>query len=198
MLEPLHIMLISMSHAYELHDFTPLEQDARLLVTQIKGASTLANADIIMLPGSTDVAADYDELVSYGLHAEIHRHAAAGKGVFGICGGLQLMGRALNDPDHVRYPFVHKEMLGLLDITTRFKKQFILRHLRCAISPWGHALRGFESHRDISDGDAPVCFWDEEGAPLGYREGRMLGTYLHRCLHNSEFKERLLSEAFAR
>ncbi len=192
--EPLRIALISMSHAYELEDFAPLEQDARLLVTQIKEASALVDADIIMLPGSTDVAADYDELVSHGLDREIHRHAEAGKGIFGICGGLQLMGRALDDADHVRYRFVDKEMLGLLEITTRFQKQFILRHLRRARSPWGHALRGFESHRGISDGDAPVCFWDEEDKPLGYGEGRILGTYLHRCLHNSDFTERLLAE----
>ncbi len=195
MIRPQRITLLKMSHAYLFEDFGPLSNDGRLLIQVLTPASSPQPTDIIMLPGSTDIAADYDELVACGFDSWIRQHAEAGKCIFGICGGLQLMGKRLYDPEHNRYPFVEKEMLGLLDIETSFQKELIYKRLRNVTDPWGNQIRGFESHRGISSGAERVCFRRETGEALGYGRGKLLATYLHRCLHNRELKESLLKHA---
>ncbi len=195
MIRPQRVTLLKMSHAYLFEDFDPLVRDPQLLVQTLTPSGNPPVTDIIMLPGSTDIAADYDELVACGFDRWILQHAEAGKCIFGICGGLQLMGRRLYDPEHCRYDFLEKRMLGLLDIETTFQKDLIYKRLRNVTDPWGNQIRGFESHRGISSGEEPVCFRRETGEALGYGHGKLLATYLHRCLHNQSLRESLLAHA---
>ncbi len=191
----MNIALIAMKHAYMLDDFSPLEQQPDVNMKLVRAQEEWTDVDVVLLPGSQDVAADYDALVSEGLDKRILEHAAAGKCVFGICGGLQLMGKSLRDPLRVKYAFDEKSMLGLLDIETVFQKEMLVRHLSGTSDPWGNTLRGFETHRGLSDGDEPVLFRYADGGALGYGHGKLWGTYLHACFKNQGFLRSFLEYA---
>ncbi len=191
----MRIALLAMKHAYMLDDFAPLKSQPDVSMKTVSARAEWEETDVIFLPGSQDVAADYDELVAEGLDQCILQHASEGKCVFGICGGLQLMGRRLRDPLRVKYSFDEKAMLGLLDIETVFQKEMLVRHLARTSDPWGNRLRGFETHRGMSHGDEPVLFRYEDGGALGYGHGKLWGTYLHACFKNKDFLSSFLIHA---
>ncbi len=191
---PLRMALIAMSHAYFLEDFHPFTQRADVDWHVIGSGEEWADVDVLFLAGSKDVAADYDELVSQGLDQMIIQHALKGHWVYGICGGLQLMGTRLYDPEHCKYPFLEKSMLGLLQIETVFQKEMIVRRLKAVSAPWGNVIDGFESHRGVSQGDEPVLFRDADAMPLGYGHGKLMGTYLHGCFRSETFVESLIAQ----
>ena len=179
------LALIRMPHAYELKDFAPLRPYAQLY--EVREIAELGQPDAIFLPGSSDVAADFDALVQSGLADPLKYFAAQLVFLFCRCRGLQLMGRSLPHPQHHKYPFAHKVMLGLLQLDTYFEEEMLLASLKGVRAPWGCTLRGFESHRGHSKGEEPPLFFHPDGSPLGYGHGQLMGTYLHRCFHNKDF-----------
>ncbi len=189
------VALIAMTHAYMLEDFAPLKSQVNVSMKTVRARDEWEDVDVVLLPGSQDVASDYDELVATGLAELILQHAAEGKCVFGLCGGLQLMGKRLRDPLRVKYDFDEKCMLGLLDIETVFQQDMLVRHLARTSDPWGNSLRGFETHRGMSHGDEPVLFRYEDGGALGYGHGKLWGTYLHACFKNKGFLRSFLEHA---
>lgn len=185
--QTLDIALILAGHSYNEDDFAPLAAAPGVHFRVLRFASDWASPDVIILPGTQDVAGDFDAHEASGIAEAIRRHAEAGGWVVGICGGLQMMGRRLLDPHHHKYPFAEKEMLGLLALDTVFAAEAVFRRLRRVSAPGGCELRGFETHRGMSEGEEPVLFRREDGSPIGYGHGRLWATYLHRCFDDAAF-----------
>ncbi|GAY11237.1 cobyric acid synthase [Pseudonocardia sp. N23] len=152
--------------------------------------SRLLDADVVVLPGSKATVSDLEWLRRTGLADAVCAHAAAGKPVVGICGGYQMLGRRIADPDGVEVPGgAAVDGLGLLDLEVRFDAA---KHLA---TPSGVALgepvRGYEIHhgRVVSCGD-PVLLTDPgEGSDTGV----VLGTHWHGLLENDAFRRALLT-----
>ncbi len=189
---PIDVALVLAGRTYNEEDFAPLAAEPDVRFRVLRFASDWGHPDLVILPGTTDVAADFDALEAGGVLDALRAHAASGGWVAGICGGLQMMGRRLLDPHHYKYTFDEKAMLGLLDVDTVFAAEPVFTRLRGVSAPGGFLLRGFETHRGMSDGNEPVLFRREDGSPIGFGHGRLWATYLHRCFDDAGFRRHVI------
>ena len=153
-------------------------------------ARGLAGADLVVLPGTRATIEDLAWLRSRGLDRAITRHAASGKPVLGICGGFQMLGRRILDPDGVEdRAGADVDGLGLLDVTTTFRAEKVLR------LPTGAALgapaHGYEIHH------GRVTRHSGEEFLGGARAGAVFGTMWHGSLEGDELRRALLAEVAA-
>ena len=147
----------------------------------------LSGADVIVLPGTRATISDLAWLRSRGLDRAVLAHAAAGLPVMGICGGFQMLGRTVSDPDGVEGEAgASADGLGLLDVTTTFRADKVLR------LPTGSALgtevAGYEIHhgRIVQGQDEPFLG--------GARSANVFGTMWHGSLESDEFRKAFLGE----
>ena len=148
----------------------------------------LSGADVIVLPGTRATISDLAWLRSRGLDQVVLQHAAAGLPVMGICGGFQMLGRTVSDPDGVEGEAgASVDGLGLLDVTTTFRADKVLR------LPTGSALgadvTGYEIHHGrITQGQ-------DEPFLGGARSANVFGTMWHGSLESDGFRKAFLAEA---
>ena len=148
----------------------------------------LSDADVIVLPGTRATIADLDWLRERGLDRAVVAHAEEGRPVLGICGGFQMLGRSIADPEGVEGSAgARADGLGLLDVHTEFAADKVLR------LPTGHALghdaTGYEIHHGrISRGDGVEEFLG------GARSGAVFGTMWHGSLEGDDFRRAWLGE----
>lgn len=218
-----NIAVVLLRHLSNFTDFNMLERDPRVHLFYTNNTDELAKADIIILPGSKSTLADLYELRRNGVAQSVIRAHHEGTAVLGICGGYQLMGQEVLDPDHVEGEIERLPGLGLLPVSTRMTGEKVTRQVNfqllesCrAVVPQGNSspsifnnqpsvshfqLKGYEIHMGST---VPV-----EGAsasPLNRLESRQcdgyivdrtcMGTYIHGILDNPEFIDFLL-EPFA-
>jgi adenosylcobyric acid synthase len=172
-----------------LDEFLPLARVPGLRLVWARSVGQLEGADWVVLPGSKQVSGDLSWLRAQGLDAAILRHAAAGGAVLGVCGGLQILGRSLRDPQGFDgEPYAERFGLGLLPLDTVFAAT---KHLRAAPvrfaepqGPWaalaGVVAAGYEircGHTVAGAGTAVLH--DDTGAAIGWQQGRVLGVYAH-------------------
>jgi adenosylcobyric acid synthase len=184
------IAVIAWPHLSNLDEFQPLAAAARL--RWARSAAELDDADWIVLPGSKQVSGDLAWLRAQGLAPAIEAHARRGRPLLGICGGLQMLGRVLDDPEGADGdPHGPLSGLGLLPLATRYAAPKRLRaapvHFGGALAtPWqglsGLALPAYEIRcgrtEVIADEAQPVLF-DAEGQAIGWQRGSVLGIAAH-------------------
>lgn len=191
---PIDIALVMAGHSYNEEDFAPLAAEAGVRLRVVRFTTDLGTPDCIMLPGTPDAAADFDIMEAEGMTDALQAHAARGGWIAGICGGMHMMSKRLYDPQHVKYSFDEKPMLGLLDLDTVYSPEpAVFRRLHRVTAPGGCLLRGFETHRGQCRGNEPVLFRREDGSAIGYGHQRLWGTYLHRCFDSAPFRHHLLT-----
>ncbi|WP_374457100.1 cobyric acid synthase [Nocardioides sp.] len=150
----------------------------------------LAGADLVVLPGTRATISDLAWLRSRGLDRALLAHASLGKPVLGICGGFQMLGRRITDPAGVEGDAgADVEGLGLLDVTTTFGEDKVLR------LPHGSALgadaHGYEIHHGRITRHSGADFLG------GAREGAVFGTMWHGSLEGDDLRRALLAEVAA-
>ena len=151
----------------------------------------LAGADVVVLPGTRATLADLAWLRERGLHRAIGEHAASGRPVLGVCGGFQMLGHTVSDPEGVEGPAgAEAPGLGLLDVATVFgpEKVLALPHG----SALGEEVRGYEIHHGrVTRGPAAEEF------PGGAAAGAVFGTMWHGSLESDGFRRAWLGLAAA-
>ena len=169
-------------------DALGLEPDVDVVFASTPRA--LADADLVVVPGTRATIADLGWLRERGLDREIVHHASRGGPVLGICGGFQMLGARIDDPDGVEGPPGRSVPgLGLLDVTTTFGTDKVLR------LPTGAALGATTSGYEIHHGRVRVD-GDEEFLG-GARRGAVFGTMWHGSLEGDGFRHALLAEVAA-
>ncbi|WP_134429514.1 cobyric acid synthase [Mycobacterium ulcerans] len=147
----------------------------------------LGDADLIVVPGTRATIADLAWLRARGLDRALMAHVAAGKPLLGICGGFQMLGRVIRDPDGVEGPVAEADGLGLLDVETTFGAEKVLRLPRG--QGLGVTASGYEIHHGrITAGDAAQQFLG------GARDGQVFGTMWHGSLEGDALREAFLRE----
>jgi adenosylcobyric acid synthase len=174
-------------YASNLDEFVALQQVAR--VRFVDGPTALNDVDLVILPGSKHVAADLAWLRTQGLDEQIAGAARAGVPILGICGGLQMLGGAIEDPEGVEGA---AKGLDLLEVTTTYRGD--KRTARTAAvfgplpAPWswlaGRSVSGYEIRHGRTDAAPAVTEVLPNG--LGYLNGNVLGVYLHGLLEDEE------------
>ncbi len=183
------VAVVAGPHISNLDEFQPLRQAAGLTLRWARSAGALAHADWVVLPGSKQTQADLAWLRAQGLDQAVRAHAAAGRPVIGLCGGLQMLGEVLHDPLGVESGSASTTPgLGLLPVQTHFERDKLLRPTRARFSGTGGAFAalagvafdGYEIHQGRSVGPgAQAVLHDAHGAPLGWQCGPVLGLYAH-------------------
>ena len=169
-------------------DALGLEPDVDVVFASTPRA--LADADLVVVPGTRATIADLGWLRERGLDRAIVHHASRGGPVLGICGGFQMLGARIDDPDGVEGPAGRSVPgLGLLDVTTTFGTAKVL-HL-----PTGAALGATTTGYEIHHGRVRVD-GDEEFLG-GARRGAVFGTMWHGSLEGDGFRHALLAEVAA-
>ena len=146
------------------------------------GRALPGDADIVLLPGSKATLADLAALREQGWDIDIQAHVRRGGRVIGLCGGYQMMGRRIADPEGSEGPVGAAPGLGLLDVETVLEPGKVLRELRAHDTQSGAMVAGYEMHigRTVgSDTSRPMLVLD--GKPEGAisADGRAAGCYIH-------------------
>lgn len=157
--------------------------------------SRLADADLVVVPGSKSTVDDLCWMREHGLAEAVRAHAARGKPVVGICGGFQILTRRIHDMVESRAGTV--EGLGLLDAEIEFAAGKTLARPRGQV--WGHAVHGYEIHHGVvSRGDLRPLVELPDGSEEGGVAGSVFGTHWHGLFENDGFRREFLREVAAR
>jgi adenosylcobyric acid synthase len=164
-------------------DFEPLAAHPQVDLRYIDAATQPPPADLVILPGSKSVRADLDWLRARGWPEYLARHLRYGGKLLGICGGLQMLGQAIADPDGVESAPGESPGLGWLDLTTVLLPVKRLSNVSGRLQLEGARVRGYEIHAGRTHGpslERPAVLLDD-GTPDGAisPDGRIIATYLH-------------------
>jgi adenosylcobyric acid synthase len=178
-------------------DLDPLKSEPGVSLYIVEPGQPLPRAaDLIILPGSKATRADLAALRQNGWDIDILAHHRAGRPVLGICGGYQMLGRSIADPEGIEGAPGTSEGLGLLDVETTLAPLKQLRLESAVHAPSGEALSGYHMHMGATDGpDRARPFADVAGAPEGAQnpDGRVAGTYLHGLFAADRFRAAFLA-----
>ncbi|MFI4886187.1 MAG: cobyric acid synthase [Steroidobacterales bacterium] len=170
-------------------DFEPLAHHPQIELRYIDAATQPPPADLVILPGSKSVRADLEWLRARGWPEYLARHLRYGGRILGICGGLQMLGKAIADPEGVEGAAGESPGLGWLDLTTVLLPGKRLCNVSGSLQMDGAHIRGYEIHAGRTQGPAlarPAVILDD-GAPDGAisADGQIIATYLHGLFEES-------------
>ena len=191
----LRVAVVSLPRISNFTDVDALSAEPGVLVRFAVRPADLADADLVVLPGSRATVADLDWLRDRGLADAVTERVRTGRPVLGICGGYQMMASQIDDPTESRRGLV--EGLGLLPVRVRFGPEKILGR------PQGRALgapvAGYEIHHGVAEITDPAGSGIKGAEPFldGCRRGSVWGTSWHGALENDEFRRAFLAEVAA-
>ncbi len=174
-----NVAVVLLRHISNFTDFDTLERDPRVNLFYTNNTADIQRADIIILPGTKATLDDLLELRRNGCAQAIVSAHRDGKVVVGICGGYQMLGVTVADPDHVEGDIACLPGLGLLPIHTTMSSTKTTRQVTFMFE--GQECQGYEIHQGISDTCEAIL-----------RRGRCIGTYIHGFLDNAPVADFLL------
>lgn len=177
-------------------DFDPLRLHPDVDLCLIGPGQTIPPADLIILPGSKSTRSDLDWLRAEGWEPALQRHLRYGGHVLGICGGFQMLGSAIHDPDGLEGPAGSTSGLDLLDIETRLVAGKQLRQVCGHLLAEQVTVSGYEIHNGVSSGPGlsrPMLRLDGRDDGACSEDGQVLGGYLHGLFEEPDALQALLS-----
>jgi adenosylcobyric acid synthase len=177
-------------------DFDALRAHPQVDLRLVGPGETPPSCDLIILPGSKSTRTDLAWLRAQGWDTAIARHLRYGGKVIGICGGLQMLGRAVHDPQGIEGEPGSSEGLGWLDMETTLEPHKQLHRAQGRLTFADASVLGYEIHCGISRGPAlaePLARLDD-GRSDGARsvDGRIMGSYLHGLFDDPQALHALL------
>ncbi len=195
------IAVIRLPKISNFTDFNPLEYVPGVSVRYVSSLRELGAPDLLILPGTKNTMADLQWLRESGLEAAIKKHTAKGGAVLGICGGYQMLGQSLEDPDGVEQGGSIDGM-GLLPMKTVFQPQKTRTQAEGEIfsqegffAPMSAApFLGYEIHMGQTSFTAPVRPFLTVGQKQdGACMGKIAGTYVHGLFDREEVAKGLIT-----
>ncbi|SCY94654.1 cobyric acid synthase [Alkaliphilus peptidifermentans] len=206
------IDIIRLPYISNFTDFHIFDTIPEIQVQYISHTDSIDNPDIIIIPGSKNTISDLKYLRDSGLEVQILKAYNKGAFVFGICGGYQMLGKKLTDPDSVEGSIKEIEGLGLLDIETNFEGSKVTTQVEGLIETKGITFNnddtpmkvsGYEIHmgRTVLHKNAIpfIRITNKLGTEADYYDGaigesgRVFGTYLHGVFDEMDFTTKLVN-----
>jgi len=192
----------------------PLEYEPGVRLRFVESAEEIAAADLVILPGSKSTVADLQWLRERGLDRALGDRIAGGGLVLGICGGCQMLGQTIDDPDGVESPEAQVAGLGFLPLRTRFQTEKTVAQVKASVGaasfltaglPRGTVLTGYEIHSGLLEAmpgagaAAPFRLRERNRAAVDLADGAVgpggavVGTLIHGLLENDPVRAALLA-----
>jgi adenosylcobyric acid synthase len=179
-------------------DLDPLGMEPGVKLVFVRpGEAIPGNADVVILPGSKSTIGDLAFLRAQGWDIDIGAHVRRGGHVLGLCGGYQMLGQTIADPEGIEGSSGTVDGLGLLDISTVMSANKSTRLVRGIHSATGAPIEGYEIHLGRSEGrDCIRPIVTIEGRPDGAStaDGRVQGTYVHGLFTGDAFRKAWLAD----
>jgi len=192
--------LIAVPHLNRIANFDdldPLAQEPGVTLRIVKPGQPLpVEADLIILPGSKATIADLAHFRAQGWDIDLAAALRRGARVLGLCGGYQMLGRKIADPDGIEGKPSTVPGLGLLDLTTTMTPDKRVTETEALHPASGTRVRGYEIHLGQTDGpDRSRPLFTVQGEPEGAvrADGRVMGSYLHGMFTEDAFRRAFLT-----
>ena len=170
-------------HIANFDDLDPLAAEPDVDVIMVERGTPIPICNLVVLPGSKATIADLAALRAEGWDTDIAAHVRRGGYLLGLCGGCQMLGRTLTDPDGIEGPPATVTGLGRLDVETRMTGEKALHEVAGETIADGVPLSGYEMHMGVTTGPATVVplvrFSDGRVDGAVSPDGRVAGTYVH-------------------
>ncbi|MDG5496082.1 cobyric acid synthase [Niveispirillum sp. BGYR6] len=197
----LRIAVPMLSRIANFDDFDPLRLEPGVAVTMVPPGKPLpGDADLVILPGSKATIADLAFLRAQGWDIDLHAHIRRGGRVLGICGGYQMLGTRISDPDGIEGPPASVAGLGWLDVETVLTGSKTLTAVTGCAVDGDIPFTGYEMHVGITSGpgrDRPMLYLNGPTGPAGEGaiapDGRIAGCYIHGLFGHDAFRRHFLS-----
>ncbi|PCJ37559.1 MAG: cobyric acid synthase CobQ [Moraxellaceae bacterium] len=192
----LEVAVLVLARTSNHTDFDPLRQHPQVNVTFVRPGQAIPSSDLIILPGSKSVRSDLQLLREGGWTEAIARHLRWGGKVMGVCGGYQMLGKAVHDPLGIEGDPGSSEGLGYLDIETTLESEKKLTQVEGRLLTNDAFVEGYEIHCGITTGldlQHPLIILSD-GTKEGVLSptGQIVGTYLHGVFDHPESCQALL------
>jgi adenosylcobyric acid synthase len=192
------IAVLTLSRIANFDDLDPLAQEPGVSLTLLRAGQPIpGDTDLVIIPGSKSTRGDLAFLRAQGWDIDLAAHLRRGGRVLGICGGYQMLGQSVRDPDGIEGPAGETPGLGHLAIDTLMTPDKRLTRTTAVHAATGLPMQGYEIHIGRSDGvdrQRPFAFVD--GAPEGATsaDGRVMGSYLHGMFSDDAFRAGFLKQ----
>lgn len=196
----INIAVVQLPYISNFSDFTPFEIEEGANLQYITDSKQLEDADLIILPGSKNTIKDMMYVFNSGIDKAIYKKHREGTPIIGICGGYQMLGKLIEDPDHIESSIYRINGLCLLDIKTVIKENKYTRQVSGRLIT---DLNTFKMDKDLYVTGYEIHMGETEILDYGHaifelddgrldgaidNTGTVLGTYLHGIFENDEFR----------
>ncbi|MDP2580611.1 cobyric acid synthase [Shimia thalassica] len=187
-----NVACLGLSRIANFDDLDPLAQEEGVTLTVLRAGQAIpGDTDLVIIPGSKSTRGDLAFLREQGWDIDLMAHVRRGGHVLGICGGYQMLGSVVRDPDGIEGPAGDTAGLGLLDLETVMSSDKRLTETNAVHAASGQGFHGYEIHIGRTEGrdrDRPFAMVD--GRPEGAvsSDGRISGSYLHGMFRDDGFR----------
>ena len=191
------IACLALSRIANFDDLDPLAQEPGVSLTMIKpGQAIPGDIDLVIIPGSKSTRGDLAYLRAQGWDIDLAAHARRGGRILGICGGYQILGTSVQDPDGIEGPPGTSPGLGLLDVETLMTPDKHLTRVTASHAATKTPMDGYEIHIGRTDGPArlrPFAYIADTPEGAMSPNGRIIGSYLHGMFTGDAFRKAFLA-----
>lgn len=184
------ILALNMPHIANFDDLDPLAQHPNIEFEMVK-TGILPEADLIIIPGSKSTIADLQYLYDQGWDIDLKSHARRGGQILGICGGYQMLGNIINDPNGLEGDQQSIRGLGLLNVETEISGDKSTNLVEFA------DFSAYEIHIGTTTGadlNRPMLSFDAKHFGAKSKNGNVMGSYLHGIFTNDKFRHGFLQD----
>ena len=193
----IHIAVPMLSRIANFDDLDPLRLEPDVTVTMVPPGQPLPVADVVLIPGTKSTIADLEFFRAQGWDTDLAAHVRRGGRVVGVCGGYQMLGSVVSDPDGVEGNPGAAEGLGLLDVATTLLADKVTRPAAGVEVETGVPVTGYEIHVGRTDGpgrERPWLHVEGQDAGATSADGRIVGSYVHGLFASDEFRVSYLAQ----
>jgi adenosylcobyric acid synthase len=191
-----NVAVVLLRHMSNFTDFNSLERIPGVHLYYAANPGDLSNADIIILPGSKNTIADLDYLRKAGMAQAILQAQSKGKSIYGICGGFQMMGKEVLDPDHIEGDIEMMPGLGILPVSTIITHEKTTEQCKFRFLNDAEECNGYEIHMgETTIGNpSPLCKLNNDKEDGYFLNPKTWGTYIHGIFDNENVVNYILSQ----
>ena len=190
------IVVLKLPRIANFDDLDPLRLEPGISVQFLSlGQPIPADTRLLIIPGSKSTIADLSALKKTGWDIDLKAHVRRGGKVLGLCGGYQMLGRRIHDPQGLEGPAQSVDGLGLLDIETTLLPEKTLTRVAASHTASGTVMEGYEIHLGASKGKdclRPFAHIGTRADGATSPDGLVTGTYIHGCFSSDAFRAAFL------